>query len=415
MFYKNSGIEQLVNFSLNGSNSTIFAYGQTGSGKTYTITGSDDDIIGGYVQPLELEGVLQRSLRYLYDQSVTSSLRIRASYCEIYNEMVYDLLNLENKKLQIRYNEFHGFYVNGLTVIQCDCLEEIMEVVSEGRRNRTVGSHELNKESSRSHSLLTVYLEKMLDEEEILSQGKLTFIDLAGSERLNESNSEGIMKKETGSINKSLFTLGKVITALSQPNSNNNSHIPYRDSTLTKLLMDSIGGTAYTVMITCINPCDKYYDESLSTLNYGSRASQIINHPTIKMMDKRDELILKLENEIERLKNELNNRMSFPMNNNNFGGGVGGGFNNGMVSSTYKPTTADIRRNEELMNEVNRLRQENDQLRSESIALHDRCEQLTNENNELYFRLEELERLFGNSMPTSTLPNNNYGMIQSFK
>lgn len=336
--------------------------------------------------------------------------------------MVYDLLNLENRKLQIRFNEFHGFYVNGLTVIQCDCLEEIMEVVSEGRRNRTVGSHELNKESSRSHSLLTVYLEKMLDEEEILSQGKLSFIDLAGSERLNESNSEGIMKKETGSINKSLFTLGKVITALSQPNSNNNSHIPYRDSTLTKLLMDSIGGSAYTVMITCINPCDKYYDESLSTLNYGSRASQIINHPTIKVMDKRDELILKLENEIEKLKNELyNTKMSMQMNFSNLGGAGGeGGVVSSYHNSPYKPNIVDNnynnKPNDEVMNELNRLRQENDQLRSESIALHDRCEQLTNENNELYFRLEELETLFGNSMPISTANNNNgYDIIQSSK
>lgn len=262
VFYKNSGIEELINFSLNGYNSTVFAYGQTGSGKTYTITGPDDDIIEGYSQPLEIEGVLQRSLRYLFQQnSMLSSIKIKASYCEIYNEMVYDLLNLDNTKLNLRYSDKIGYFVNGLSVIECDNINEIMEVVEEGRRNRTVCSHELNKESSRSHSLLTVYLDRLYNDEgskaDLTKTGKICFVDLAGSERLSYTKSDGVMLKETGSINKSLFTLGKVISALSSNQST--THIPYRDSTLTKLLMDSIGGSAYTVMVACVSPCDKYY------------------------------------------------------------------------------------------------------------------------------------------------------------
>jgi kinesin family member 12 len=171
-------------------------------------------------------------------------------------------------------------------VVECTGQEDIIAVLHEGMKNRHHGSHELNKDSSRSHSILTVYLisqTKNANDGHIFKKyGKISFVDLAGSERLKESKSEGVMAKETGSINKSLFALGKVISMLSKPGKELNAkYIPYRDSKLTMLLMDSLGGTSKALMIACISPSQTYIEETLSTLNYACRTMNIKNKPVI--------------------------------------------------------------------------------------------------------------------------------------
>lgn len=173
-------------------------------------------------------------------------------------------------------------------------------------KNRKSGSHELNKDSSRSHSILTIYLisETVADDGHIFKKyGKISFVDLAGSERLKESKSQGDMIKETGSINKSLFTLGKVISCLSDKKKTKDKHIPYRDSKLTMLLMDSLGGKSKALMIACISPSHLYLEETVSTLNYATRTMNIKNKP-ILMMDKLEKDIYNLRQEAHRLKME---------------------------------------------------------------------------------------------------------------
>ena len=183
---------------------------------------------------------------------------VRASCAEIYNEQVYDLLNLQSGPLQVRWNIRNGFFVQDLFVVECENISDVMAVVTECHRNRRVGSHELNMDSSRSHSLLTLHLEsESIDPDDghtMVKFGKVVFVDLAGSERLKETKSDGVTLTETGAINRSLFTLGKVISALSSKKKKDSQFVPYRDSKLTKLLMDSLGGSCMTLMVALLLP-----------------------------------------------------------------------------------------------------------------------------------------------------------------
>ena len=211
---------------------------------------------------------------------------VKASFLEIYNEQLRDLLNPASGILHARWNAKNGFFVEDLMVVECTSIQDLIEVMHEGIKNRHSGSHELNKDSSRSHSILTVYLisetENKEDNHIFKKYGKISFVDLAGSERLKESQSEGTMAKETGQINKSLFTLGKVISMLSSKVSNE-KYIPFRDSKLTMLLQDSLGGTSRALMIACVSPSEAYADETISTLNYATRTMNIKNKPIIQV------------------------------------------------------------------------------------------------------------------------------------
>jgi len=179
-----------------------------------------------------------------------------------------------------------------------------MAVLHEGNRNRKRGSHNLNKDSSRSHSIMTIKIITSTQSTEghtYKKNGKVTFVDLAGSERLKETNSQGIMVKETGNINKSLFTLGKVISALTERKLNEKPC--YRDSKLTMLLMDSLGGTSLALMIACVSPCSSWADETISTLNYAARTMNIKNKPVLQIGSK-EQIIMNLRREIALLKME---------------------------------------------------------------------------------------------------------------
>jgi len=261
------GIPQLLDAALSGYNVTIFAYGQTGSGKTFTMSG-DEDIIGmdDYMGGSSTDGIMSRAVGYLYQQMAErrdqAKYSLSASYLEIYNEGIYDLLNIRSKRdLPVKWEPTQGFYVPGLKTVACHDISAMLGVLRTGMKHRHVGSHEMNIESSRSHSIMTVNCCVTSIDEASFDYGaprfgKICFVDLAGSERLKDSKSEGFMLKETANINKSLFVLGKVISALAERDTSgtSNAHIPYRDSKLTKLLMDSLGGCAMALMIACCSP-----------------------------------------------------------------------------------------------------------------------------------------------------------------
>ena len=314
------GVHRLLDSALRGYASTIIAYGQTGSGKTFSMSGREEVIERQGYQGSDDDGVITRSMAHLFatigkanggGDGVTHTLR--ASYLEIHNEAIYDLLSGDNAtQLQVRWEPQGGFYVQNLRAVECDRLEDALAIVSEGTRNRRVGSHELNKDSSRSHSIMTVHVETTAVRDGISMSkfGKVSFVDLAGSERLKASKSEGAMIKETGSINRSLFMLGKVIAMLGDDKSGGGgggrggqTHIPYRDSKLTKLLMDSLGGSSLALMIACCSPSPSHVEETLSTLDYASRARNIVNTPSVQQ-DPREQLIGNLRNEVELLRKE---------------------------------------------------------------------------------------------------------------
>ncbi|RHY56979.1 hypothetical protein DYB38_006458 [Aphanomyces astaci] len=305
-FFNLSGITTLLDSALEGYLATVFAYGQTGSGKTYSMSGLEEKLglskerttSQDFDDPSD--GLIPRSIRYLFQsvaiKSPDTTFSMKASYCEIYNEQAYDLLNAASGALNVRWNDRNGFY--NLLVVQCDSMDDVMAVVDEGHRNRRVGSHEMNKDSSRSHSILTISLDQEVldpnDGHSVVKYGKMSFVDLAGSERLRDTKSANA--EETSSINKSLLTLGKVIAALGTK-SNTQVFVPYRDSKLTKLLMDSLGGNSLTLMIACVSPSPVVMEDTLSTLNYATRAKNIQNKPTVQM-DPKESLILGLRKEV---------------------------------------------------------------------------------------------------------------------
>ena len=305
----NCSINKLIDSALDGYSVTIFAYGQTGSGKTYTIMGREDSINEKILSNNKYSGIMPKSINYIWSTvgQRKEKFFIKVTFLEIYNEQINDLLNIGNTNLQIRWDQNQGFFVEGLLVIECKKPEDIVEVILQGMKNRKKGSHELNKDSSRSHSILTVYVisEFSQNGQSFKKYGKISFVDLAGSERLKETHSSGGMIKETGNINKSLFVLGKVISTLTEKN-NGNRHIPYRDSKLTMLLMDSIGGSAKTLMIACVSPSMTYSDETMSTLNYASRTMNIKNKPIVQMDGKEVPVAkLKHKNNLYKLENEF--------------------------------------------------------------------------------------------------------------
>ena len=414
----NCSIDKLIDSALDGYSVTIFAYGQTGSGKTYTIMGRDDAINEKILKNNKYSGIMPKSINYIWS---TVSRRkekfyIKVSFLEIYNEQINDLLNPTNANLQIRWEQKQGFFVGGLLVIECKKPEDIVEIILQGTKNRKKGSHDLNKDSSRSHSILTVYLisEVQSGSETYKKYGKISFVDLAGSERLKETHSKGGMLKETGNINKSLFVLGKVISALTDKK-NTNQHIPYRDSKLTMLLMDSIGGTAKTLMIACVSPSSQYSDETMSTLNYASRTMNIKNKPLVQM-DAREKARedLQEENEIflqenEFLKAEFMKLLGMVPKMAN-GGLTQEDIENYKISQGY-------RNNEELDKEIEKLKIENEDLKNIKETQMKENRRLSDENNLLNSKLINLENVFIGSdvmnkqdSAMSNISENNYNI-----
>ena len=264
----------IVDSIFQGYNGTIFAYGQTGCGKTFTMMGIVDNP--------ELKGIIPNAFSHIFGfiktEGESKKFLVRCSFVEIYNEEVRDLLVAKSTKLDIREDPKKGTFVKDLTY----------------------GQTSMNDQSSRSHSLFTVYLE--IEENGKIRSGKLNLVDLAGSERVGKTNATGQTFDEGKKINLSLTALGSVIDALSF----NRKHIPYKDSKLTRLLADSLGGNTKTVMFANISPASYNYDETVGTLRYASRAKLIKNAPKVNE-DPKDALLRKYEEEIKALKEQLAN------------------------------------------------------------------------------------------------------------
>ncbi|XP_068582639.1 kinesin-like protein KIF16B isoform X4 [Cebidichthys violaceus] len=292
-----------------GYNACVFAYGQTGSGKSYTMMGNPGD--AGLI-PRFCEGLFSRiAAASRWDEA---SFRTEVSYLEIYNERVRDLLRRKSTQtynLRVREHPKDGPYVEDLSKHLVQNYSDVEELMEAGNINRTTASTGMNDVSSRSHAIFTLNFTQAKFDAEMPSEtvSKIHLVDLAGSERADATGATGVRLKEGGNINKSLVTLGNVISALAdmtQDGGNTNLKrkavfVPYRDSVLTWLLKDSLGGNSKTIMIATVSPADVNYGETLSTLRYANRAKNIINKPTINE-DCNVRLIRELREEIARLK-----------------------------------------------------------------------------------------------------------------
>nr|XP_060464896.1 kinesin-like protein KIF12 isoform X4 [Panthera onca] len=282
--FRACGVRRLGELALRGFSCTVFTFGQTGSGKTYTLTGPPPQGEGVPVPP-NLAGIMQRTFAWLLDRvrHLGAPVTLRASYLEIYNEQVRDLLSLgAPRPLPVRWNKTQGFYVEQLRVVEFGSLGALMELMQMGLSRRRSSAHSLNQASSRSHALLTLYISRQtmppVDPGEPPVGGKLCFVDLAGSEKVAATGSRGELMLEANSINRSLLALGHCISLLLDPQ-RKQSHIPFRDSKLTKLLADSLGGHGVTLMVACVSPSVQCLPETLSTLRYASRAQRVTTRP----------------------------------------------------------------------------------------------------------------------------------------
>lgn len=293
---------------LQGYNCTVFAYGQTGTGKTYTMSG-DIDMIGNQLS--ENAGIIPRTLVSLFKRLEKSpEFSVKVSFIELYNEELRDLL-VPNETGERKVKIFEdpnkkSIVVQGMEEIFIKTATEGMKVLSDGSYKRQVAATQCNDLSSRSHSVftITVHMKETdpLSGEEYLKIGKLNLVDLAGSENINRSGAENKRAREAGMINQSLLTLGRVINALVDQS----PHIPYRESKLTRLLQDSLGGQTKTCIIATISPAKVSLEETISTLEYANRAKNIKNKPQVNSSMSKKMLIKEYVQEIERLRNDLN-------------------------------------------------------------------------------------------------------------
>ncbi|KAF0701597.1 Aste57867_7970 [Aphanomyces stellatus] len=255
-------VKPLITSVLDGFNVCIFAYGQTGSGKTFTMSGSPDN-----------PGINPRALTELFalKHGRTKEYHddIQVSIMEIYNEVIRDLLadNAASTNLSVRQGT-NGNFVQGLTMVPVKEVTDVFNLITKGNQNRSTHATDMNEHSSRSHSILSIYVKSTNLATNVVANGKLHLVDLAGSERLSKTGAEGQRLKEAQNINQSLSTLGNVI----QARANKQKHVPYRDSSLTYLLQDSLGGDSKTLMVACSSPVDYNAEESFCTLNFASRA-----------------------------------------------------------------------------------------------------------------------------------------------
>lgn len=291
----------IVEEVLKGYNGTIFAYGQTGTGKTYTMAGSN-------TAP-ELRGIIPNSFAHIFSHIAKAKedekFLVCVTYLEIYNEEVRDLLgNNPHQSLEVKERPDIGVFVKDLTGYVVHNADELEKIMAVGNKNRHIGATAMNTESSRSHAIFSITVESSKrgsDNKMHVKMGKLHLVDLAGSERQSKTQATGTRLKEATKINQSLSVLGNVISALVDGKS---THIPYRNSKLTRLLQDSLGGNSKTVMIATIGPADTNYVETISTLRYANRAKNIENKTHVNS-EPGDALLTRFQQEIDQLKKQL--------------------------------------------------------------------------------------------------------------
>uniref|UniRef100_A0A0X3P085 Kinesin-like protein n=1 Tax=Schistocephalus solidus TaxID=70667 RepID=A0A0X3P085_SCHSO len=365
-----------------GYNGTIFAYGQTGTGKTFTMEG---------VRSVpSLRGIIPNSFAHIFGRIAKADSKTRflvhVSYLEIYNEEVRDLLGKNQQtKLDVKERPDCGVYVKDLSTVMVHSPNEMEKVMCLGNKNRSTAATNMNEHSSRSHAIFTVTVECceiMESGRQMLRQGKLHLVDLAGSERQSKTGATGKRLQEANKINLSLTTLGNVISALVDGKS---THVPYRNSKLTRLLQDSLGGNSKTVMIANIGPTNYNYEESVSTLRYAHRAKSIKNKARVNE-DPKDALLRQFQKEIEELRKQLNQGSS----------AISASVENEGEEYEISPTDGELRRNK-------RKQQENKQLTKTQILeiqqmieadrrqLEEKKDMEVEERDKIRNRLEEKE------------------------
>lgn len=372
--------ENAVSWVKEGYNATIFTYGPTGSGKTFTMFGTEQD-----------QGIIPRACEMVFnliadDDNVTEAY-IQCSFLEIYRERIYDLLNKNGRdnNLRIRQHQDKGVFVQGLIEKFVYCPEDILETIDEGAKQRSTASTALNNTSSRSHAVLTLNIKQLLnDGSELLS--KLHLIDLAGSENVGKSEVTGVSLSEAQMINQSLSSLGNVIYALTEPN---RSHIPYRDSRLTYLLQDSLGGNSKTTLITTATPHSDAIGETMNTLKFAQRAKLIKNIPTINRNESNANL-KKIIKDLQRQLAELSDKYA------------------------YSQTIVEHHNVEQTSEEIGVLHAELDKLRKENVQLRAQLVEQTKKastSNDLFYKQRELAQTVSKKLRDAQVQNNTYEHI----
>uniref|UniRef100_A0AAZ3S4G3 Kinesin motor domain-containing protein n=1 Tax=Oncorhynchus tshawytscha TaxID=74940 RepID=A0AAZ3S4G3_ONCTS len=310
-------VQPLIEAFFQGFNATVFAYGQTGSGKTYTIGEAN---ISSFRD--EEQGIVPRAVAEVFkllDENDLSDFSVRVSYLEVYKEDFRDLLEVEtaSKDIHIREDDKGNIVLCGVKECEVEGLDEVLSLLESGNTARHTGATQMNPHSSRSHTIFSVHMDQRRGGSQahgnpttgtgphILSS-KFHFVDLAGSERILRTGNTGERLKESIQINSGLLALGNVIGALGDPK-RRGTHIPYRDSKITRILKDSLGGNAKTLMIACISPSSADFDESLNTLNYAKRAGNIQNRATVNCRGEPDR-VEGMEQQIRALHRALENR-----------------------------------------------------------------------------------------------------------
>ncbi|XP_008567271.1 PREDICTED: kinesin-like protein KIF27 isoform X3 [Galeopterus variegatus] len=314
----NTCVKPLMLSLIEGYNATVFAYGQTGSGKTYTIGGGHvASVVEGQ------KGIIPRAIQEIFQnisENPSIDFSIKVSYIEVYKEDLRDLLELETsmKDIHIREDEKGNTVIFGAKECHVENADEVMSLLEMGNAARHTGTTQMNEHSSRSHAIFTISISQVKKNMEAAEDGswyshchivsKFHFVDLAGSERVTKTGNTGERFKESIQINSGLLALGNVISALGDPR-RKSSHIPYRDAKITRLLKDSLGGSAKTVMITCVSPSSSDFDESLNSLKYANRARNIRNKPTVNFSPESDRMD-EMEFEIKLLREVLQSQQT---------------------------------------------------------------------------------------------------------
>ena len=312
------GVKGIIDSVLDGYNGTVLAYGQTSSGKTYTMQGD--------ISNQNTYGIIPRMISHVFNfihEQEGTEFMIKVSMIEIYQEKIRDLLDISRVNLQIREDTIKGIYVDGCSERYVGCPGDVLAALELGSNNRAQAATNMNEHSSRSHSIFILTINQTNKKEGFSKIGKLYLVDLAGSEKISKTGATGHTLDEAKNINKSLTTLGRVINNLTDGKS---SYIPYRDSKLTRVLQESLGGNSKTCLIITCSPSIYNESETLSTLRFGERAKKIKNKPKInkevtvaelqKLVDQLKENLKKANARISQLENFIKqNGLSIPVSN----------------------------------------------------------------------------------------------------
>lgn len=374
-----TAVAPLLTGLFEGYNATVLAYGQTGSGKTFSMGGAYNSS-----QENELAvGVIPRVIKRLFqekDDRDEFQFTLSVSYLEIYNEEILDLLCASKDKptLNIREDPKEGIKIVGLTEKEVCSAVQMVGCLEQGNAVRTVASTAMNSASSRSHAIFTITVEqRKKHDKNVLFRSKLHLVDLAGSERQKKTKAEGDRLKEGININKGLLSLGNVISALGDENKKG-SHVPYRDSKLTRLLQDSLGGNSHTLMIACVSPADSNMEETINTLRYADRARKIKNKPVINV-DPRAAEMQRLQQQVQELQVLLLHAR----------GGVAPVLSGSEPAGNVKQI---LEKNRSLQDENNKLSRELNEAVGQTAQMFEKIIMTEQTNEKLLSKLEELSQ-----------------------